>query len=129
YCTARSCFSAAPRESNVPRFRRLPVLGFSLREYSRYSPDFSLRIIMHLESRLRIPQNLTFRGAPRAALVIASESRLHGPITIDSAIKSRAKVNDGSKSALCLIPGTRNAVNLILYSGHRPIPGRIEIMP
>src|SRR5439155_24599589 len=23
----------------------------------------------------------------------------------------------------------RNAVNLILYSGHRPIPGRIEIMP
>jgi hypothetical protein len=30
---------------NVPRFRRLPVLGSGLREYSRYSPDLSLRII------------------------------------------------------------------------------------
>jgi hypothetical protein len=24
-CTARSCFSAAAREANVPRFRRFPV--------------------------------------------------------------------------------------------------------
>src|SRR5262249_48473210 len=30
---------------NVPRFFRRPVLGSILREYSRYSPDFSLRII------------------------------------------------------------------------------------
>src|SRR5690349_18494878 len=28
YCTSRSCFSAAARVLNVPRFRRLPVLGF-----------------------------------------------------------------------------------------------------
>jgi hypothetical protein len=29
----------------VPRLRRLPVFGFFLREYKRYSPDFSFRII------------------------------------------------------------------------------------
>jgi hypothetical protein len=29
----------------VPRLRRLPVFGFFLREYNRYSPDFSFRII------------------------------------------------------------------------------------
>ena len=28
YCTSRSCFSAASRESKVPRLRRLPVFGF-----------------------------------------------------------------------------------------------------
>src|SRR5262245_33990589 len=32
YCTARSCFSALARVGNVPRLRRLPVLGSSLRE-------------------------------------------------------------------------------------------------
>ena len=32
YCTARSCFSAALRLSNVPRFRRLPVFGSIFRE-------------------------------------------------------------------------------------------------
>jgi len=31
-CTARSCFAAAARELNVPKFRRLPVLGFLFRE-------------------------------------------------------------------------------------------------
>lgn len=30
---------------NVPRLRRFPVFGFFLREYRRYSPDLSLRII------------------------------------------------------------------------------------
>jgi hypothetical protein len=44
-CTARSCFFAAAIEENVPKFRRLPVLGFFLREYRRYSPDFSFRIM------------------------------------------------------------------------------------
>jgi hypothetical protein len=29
----------------VPRFRRFPVFGFGLREYSLYSPDFSFRIM------------------------------------------------------------------------------------
>jgi hypothetical protein len=29
----------------VPRFRRLPVCGFFLREYRRYLPEGSLRII------------------------------------------------------------------------------------
>jgi hypothetical protein len=45
-CTARSCFSAAARVRNVPRLRRRPVRGSTFREYRRYSPDFSLRIIV-----------------------------------------------------------------------------------
>jgi hypothetical protein len=45
YCTARSCFSAAVREGNVPKFFRFPVLAFFFREYRRYSPDFNLRIM------------------------------------------------------------------------------------
>src|SRR3979490_1901293 len=45
YCTSRSCFSAAARDLKVPRLRRLPVFGLTLREYSRYSPDCSLRIM------------------------------------------------------------------------------------
>ena len=44
-CTWRSWRSAASRESKVPRFRRLPVEGFLLREYRRYSPDLSFRIM------------------------------------------------------------------------------------
>jgi hypothetical protein len=43
--TARSCRSAADRLLNVPRFLRLPVLGSAFREYNRYLPDPSLRII------------------------------------------------------------------------------------
>jgi len=35
YCTARSRFLAAARVLNVPKFLRLPVLGFFLREYKR----------------------------------------------------------------------------------------------
>lgn len=45
YCTSRSCFSALARVEKVPRFLRLPVVGSGLREYNRYSPDFSLRIM------------------------------------------------------------------------------------
>ena len=44
-CTARSCRSEASRVLKVPRFRRFPVRGSGFREYSRYSPDFNLRII------------------------------------------------------------------------------------
>jgi hypothetical protein len=36
---------AAALELNVPRFRRFLVFGLIFREYNRYSPDFSLRII------------------------------------------------------------------------------------
>src|ERR1041384_4593964 len=46
YCPSRSCFSAAARLLKVPRFLRLPVLGFFLREYKRYPPDLSLLIIL-----------------------------------------------------------------------------------
>ncbi len=35
YCTARSCFRAAAREENVPRFFRFPVFASFLREYKR----------------------------------------------------------------------------------------------
>ena len=45
YCTARSCASAALRVLNVPKLRRLPVLGFFLREESRNAPDEILRIM------------------------------------------------------------------------------------
>ena len=45
YCTALSCFCAAARDENVPRFFRFPVFASFLREYKRYSPDCSLRII------------------------------------------------------------------------------------
>src|SRR4030095_10468448 len=44
---ARSRFFAAALVLNVPRFLRLPVFGFFLREYSRYSPDFSFLIMLH----------------------------------------------------------------------------------
>ena len=44
-CTARSCRSAAALVLNVPRLRRRPVFGFFFREYRRYVPDASLRII------------------------------------------------------------------------------------
>jgi hypothetical protein len=43
--TARSCLRAAASEEKVPRFRRLPVFVSFFREYRRYSPDFSLRIM------------------------------------------------------------------------------------
>ncbi len=45
YCTALSCFFAAAREENVPKFFRFPVFASFLREYKRYSPDCSLRIM------------------------------------------------------------------------------------
>jgi hypothetical protein len=48
--TARSCFSAAARVANVPRLRRLLVLGFGLREYNRYLPDWSFLIMMFKRS-------------------------------------------------------------------------------
>ena len=44
--TARSCFSAAARDPNVPKFLRLPDFASFFFEYSRYSPDFSFRIMM-----------------------------------------------------------------------------------
>lgn len=45
YCTARSCFLAAASEEKVPKFFRLPVFTSFLREYKRYPPDCSLRIM------------------------------------------------------------------------------------
>src|SRR5205823_11197332 len=44
YCTAFSCFFAAARVLNVPRFRRFPVFGFFFREYKRYWPSLSFLI-------------------------------------------------------------------------------------
>ena len=45
YRISLSCFSAASRVGNVPRFLRFPVLGFFFREYMRYSPVLSFLII------------------------------------------------------------------------------------
>jgi hypothetical protein len=53
-CTARSCFSAATRVLKVPRFRRRLVRGSIFREYSRYSPDLSLRIMSLTPARQRL---------------------------------------------------------------------------
>src|SRR5882672_568328 len=44
-CTARSCRLAAAKVRKVPRFLRFPVRGFFLREYRRYSPEGSFRIM------------------------------------------------------------------------------------
>src|SRR2546423_988996 len=52
-CTARSCLRAAASEPKVPRLRRRPVVGFFLREYRRYFPEGSLRIIQLESARLR----------------------------------------------------------------------------
>src|SRR5436309_1949800 len=49
-CTSRSCCSAAARVAKVPRFFRFPVLASFFREYRRYSPLLSLRIMLHLRS-------------------------------------------------------------------------------
>src|SRR5262249_51400334 len=45
YLTARSCFSAADRVLNVPRFLRFPVFGSFFCEYSLNCPDLSFLII------------------------------------------------------------------------------------
>jgi hypothetical protein len=53
----------------VPRLRRLPVDGFFLREYRRYCPDFSLRIILKMDATqrsLRCHQSLTGIDLARA---------------------------------------------------------------
>jgi hypothetical protein len=44
-CTARSCFCAAASDEKVPKFLRFPVFASFFREYNRYSPDLSLRIM------------------------------------------------------------------------------------
>jgi hypothetical protein len=58
YWTAHSCFSAAARVLNVPRFFRLPVFASVFFEYSLYSPLGNLRIV-----RLRIDRSgkISFR--------------------------------------------------------------------
>src|SRR5688572_13114870 len=45
YCISRSCFRAAAKLENVPRFLRLLVLRFFFLEYNRYCPDRNLRIM------------------------------------------------------------------------------------
>src|SRR5689334_21003478 len=46
--TSCSCFLAASRVSNVPRFLRFPVFESFFSEYRRYFPDLSFRIILTL---------------------------------------------------------------------------------
>ena len=53
YWTARSCFLAAASGLNVPRFRRLPVVGPFFREYRRYWPEASFRIMCKGECNRR----------------------------------------------------------------------------
>jgi hypothetical protein len=69
YCTARSWASAFSRVANVPRLRRLPVFASFLREYKRYCPDGSLRIIsIWMKERVREEafDSVVSRRKPRA---------------------------------------------------------------
>src|ERR1700729_64394 len=50
-CAARSCCFAFSKVEKVPRLRRLPVLAFFFLEYSRHSPDLSLRIMFRFDAR------------------------------------------------------------------------------
>jgi hypothetical protein len=50
YCTSRSCCLAASSVLKVPRLRRFPVDVSFLREYKRYCPDFSFRIMIHVDA-------------------------------------------------------------------------------
>jgi hypothetical protein len=51
YWTARSCASAAFRVAKVPRLRRFPVFASFFREYKRYWPELSFRIMIVSPSR------------------------------------------------------------------------------
>lgn len=51
YCTSRSCFSACCLVANVPRLRRFPS-SFFLREYKRYCPLLSFRIMIKKDAPL-----------------------------------------------------------------------------
>jgi hypothetical protein len=64
-CTARSCRSADSRVGNVPRFRRFPVLGSCFREYSRYFPSDSFRIMAPSIPKLRTPPDPASRPQTR----------------------------------------------------------------
>src|SRR6476646_5845446 len=69
YCTSRACVSAFSRVLKVPRLRRLPVLGSVLREYSRYSPLASLRIMACLHRGTRRIVHTRDEGGASAAAV------------------------------------------------------------
>src|SRR5436305_5781645 len=78
YCTAFSCFFAAAFVLKVPRFLRLPVFGFFLREYSRYLPDFSFLIIAdecYLNAGADVKSSLCRLASALAVSVIAACSR------------------------------------------------------
>lgn len=87
YCTARSCFWAAAREENVPRFFRLPVFASFFREYKRYSPDCNLRIMTkkrcrslsagwQRKGRLRVPDFCGVISSGRRTIVKPMQPRV-----------------------------------------------------
>src|SRR5262249_4859121 len=78
-CTARSCFSAASRVLNVPRFFRFPVRESFFCEYSRYSPLFNLRIITGTPSSRQPVSSFTPNGAKPQC---PSRNRPSGPFLL-----------------------------------------------
>src|SRR5262245_28572463 len=75
-CTARSWRSAAPRDANVPRLRRRPVRGSTLREYKRYFPVLSLRIMR--APRASDVRLLFRRNAYRVLALVVTALELRG---------------------------------------------------
>ena len=76
---AASVFCAATREENVPRFFRLPVLASFLREYKRYSPDCSLRImgVKMLFLRLLVGKQIQIKDAGASLHHEPSQREIH----------------------------------------------------
>src|SRR5215207_4487844 len=107
---ARSCFTAAARVLNVPRFRLFRLFGSGFREYSRNSPDFSFRIIA-------VPQAAARRRFCRvfAALREAARrgSRLSAPLT------ARERVADGRRPALRVADAALRFVVAFALAGGR----------
>src|SRR6516165_5855545 len=68
YCTARSCFSAAARVLNVPRLRRRPVFGLTLRELETVAARLELADHRRLPRAACALRMLRF-AARRCALV------------------------------------------------------------
>src|SRR5689334_2225255 len=106
YCTARSCFSALARVVNVPRFRRRPVLGSTLREF-RYWPDFSFLIMLISCRAIADALNAVMLGTMRTAVHFSL--RLNA-VANDAAFAVRAAGSHGVDGTFKTVEGQRAAI-------------------
>jgi hypothetical protein len=89
YCTARSCFLAAAREENVPRFFLLPVFASFFFEYKRYSPECNFRIMKN--------------GCRFRHLRLEDNASSHEAIILRSCHPERSKIDRRSS---CVVEGS-----------------------